>query len=213
MTPNKSWFLTPGIAGNGFVAPQGAGIPSQLSDCLKKILGGFYNLPGILFPRPLNLDKVRLHNGLPSITKYAVIDVGAITLGNNIYFKNESQFTIRMLVHELVHTEQYALYAQLAAPPFMPFRQTSGMVAFGLQYLGEYLGQKALGKNDDDAYAGISFERAASSRGDSIAEAIRRSMEYAMWVHIAGQPSPCVCVYRCGGGKSMRYHARPNTAG
>jgi RHS repeat-associated protein len=149
-------------------------VPERLSDCLKKILGEFYNLPGFLFPSPLNLNNVRLHNGLPSITKFAVIEVAAITLGNNIYFGDASQFTISNIAHELVHTEQYARYTQAVSAPFMPFRELTGIAAFGAQYLGEYAAQKALGKSDDEAYNAISFEKEAFSRGRSILETVRQ---------------------------------------
>jgi RHS repeat-associated protein len=149
-------------------------IPKRLSPCLKKILGKYYNVPGLLFPRPLDLNSVRLHNGLPAIAKYAVIDVGGITLGNDIYFANPNEFTISKLAHELVHVEQYAKYTQAVSAPFLPGGEIGGIVAFATQYLAEFAAQKALGKSDDQAYASISFEVEANKRELQIVDAIKQ---------------------------------------
>jgi hypothetical protein len=138
------------------------------SDCLKKIFGsaGGYITPGVLFPRPVDLDRVNFHDGLPSFTKYAVIDVGDITIGYDIYFKDASQFTIANIAHELVHTEQYTRF--FATSVF----EYEGILKFALQYGQEYLAGKARGLSDQQAYNAISFEREANTRAEAITKDI-----------------------------------------
>jgi RHS repeat-associated protein len=169
--------LIPGTGIGGIVAEpelQQPAIPKRLSNCLKKKLRQFYNVPSLLFPMPLDLDSVRLHNGLPAITKYAVIDVAGITIGKDIYFANPNEFTISQLAHELVHVEQYAKYTQAVSAPFLPGGEISGIVAFATQYFAEFAAQRALGKSDEQAYASISFEVEANKRGLQIVDAIKQ---------------------------------------
>jgi RHS repeat-associated protein len=93
--------------------------PRHLSDCAKKILQPYF--PG------LNLDGVGLMPRLPGFTKFAPIDVAAITWDGTISYQpgffSGSAGGLAALGHELTHVQQ----------------QSSGLGSFLGGYVGDYL--------------------------------------------------------------------------
>lgn len=57
-----------------------------LSPSVKRLLSPFFQKAGLLFPRALNLDYVRVHKGVPAVVRrFAVIDVGAMVINYDEY--------------------------------------------------------------------------------------------------------------------------------
>ena len=143
------------------------GVPeAPLSHCLQWLLAPYFKGAGDF--RGLDLSEIRVHEGLPEkgiaglIVKGAVIDVGAITLMNDIYFA-PGQYAgnlngIELVAHELTHVKQFYL---------------RGQIGFAAEYLGEFRKNKKAGMSDKDAYANISFEREAAEYAANIKKAIR----------------------------------------
>jgi RHS repeat-associated protein len=148
-----------------------------LSDCVKKLLGGAFLEPGLLFPRPSDLSKVTIHVGVPDwAQKYAVISIGAITIGNDIYVSPEviSQFAGRswedltLIAHELAHVEQYNLATGAAGG-----NRLLGKLTFGAAYLGGYLAGRLAGKTSRNAENDNLLEKAADARAAKIIERLK----------------------------------------
>jgi hypothetical protein len=110
------------------------------------------------------LNEIDIYEGLPeSITRFAVIDVAAITLANSIYFA-PGQYSgnldgIELVAHELTHVKQWRL---------------KGQVGFASAYLSEYRKNRKAGMSEADAYTNISFEKEAAEYAANIKEAIRK---------------------------------------
>jgi hypothetical protein len=146
-----------------------------LSDCVKTLLGQYFQEPGILIPRLIDLDTVRIHNGLPELVKeFAVVDVGAVTVNSDIYtasdkyssFEGRNWEDLELVAHELVHVEQYGAIRTASMGS-----KTVGTVVFGATYLAGYLGNRLLGKDPERAEADNPFEKHAEIRA---AEIIRK---------------------------------------
>jgi YD repeat-containing protein len=149
------WDLTE----ESFTPPNGE--PFRLSNCLKWLLAPYFRGSGEF--RGIDLDDIKIYEGLPeNITQFAVIDVGAITLANSIYFA-PGQYSanldgIELVAHELTHIKQWRL---------------KGQVGFVSAYLSEYLKNKEAGMSDVDAYANISLEKEAAEYAANIKQAIK----------------------------------------
>jgi RHS repeat-associated protein len=172
--PEAYWrFIVPI---NGFSDLTGANALTRLSPCVQRLLTGFFLKAGILFPRPLDLSNVRLHVGVPDwAQKLAVINIGAITIGNDIYISPDevrrwagrSWEDLELIAHELAHVEQYSIATGATG------HRRLGQLAFGAAYLGGYLGQKLRGKSDKDAEKENLLERAAESKAKKIIETLK----------------------------------------
>ena len=149
-------------------------IPPRLTPCLQKLFSGFYTSPNLLFPKPLDLTAVRLNNGLPAITKLAVIDVGAITLGNDISFSGPESFNVATIAHELAHVEQYGQFAAIAGGPAFTPRQNeqAGITAFAAVYGAAYAAGLIQGKSPAKAQHDIFLERQARAKARAVVEKI-----------------------------------------
>jgi len=157
---------TPTFGGSRFSGGSGFG----LSDCVMRLLSPFFLKAGILFPRPLDLSKVRLHDGVPSVVKeFAVIDVEAITVNSDIYARDVSRFAgrswedIELIAHELTHVQQYSQLRTAAMGS-----KTVGTVVFGAVYLGGFLGGLITGKGTQQAEKDNPVEKDAESRAAEI---------------------------------------------
>lgn len=124
-------------------APHHDPLPGHLKDLFREC-----------FP-DVDLDRVRVHDTLPWIARFAPISVGAMALGRNIYFEgNFDPFSadgIATIGHELVHVSQW--------------RGTGGFllgpVSFAIMYVWEYVLNRLRGMGRYDAYRAIRFEREA----------------------------------------------------
>ena len=70
------------------------------------------------------MNEIDIYEGLPeSITQFAVIDVGAITLANSIYFApgqySEDLDGIELVAHELTHVKQWRLHGRFRLSLFI----------------------------------------------------------------------------------------------
>src|SRR5215470_3560159 len=90
-------------------------------------------------------SSVNFHPSLPLITKFAVIEVGGITIGNDVYFRSFAGITFTDIAHELGHVAQYRLAAG-RGPMFL------GIAAFAALYYGAYNEQRRQGQAPDKAY-------------------------------------------------------------
>lgn len=110
------------------------------------------------------MNKIDIYEGLPeNITRFAVIDVAAITLASSIYFA-PGQYSgnldgIELVAHELTHIKQWRL---------------KGHIGFVSAYFSEYRKNRRAGMSEIDAYANISFEKQAAEYAANIKEAIRK---------------------------------------
>jgi hypothetical protein len=163
-----------GVGGGGGTGTGTTPNPSQqtqgLSDCVKNLLTSFFQEGGVLFPRPMNLDTIRIHNGVPDVVKqFAVIEVGAITVANDIYASNISQFQgrtwadIQFIAHELIHVQQYAQLRSLVGMGSEAMGSVGGTVLFGATYLGGYLMGRLGGKDAKTAEGANPYEKAAEA--------------------------------------------------
>ena len=113
-----------------------------LASCLKDFFSNIF--PG------LDLDAVQIHNQLPWWTRYAPINVGAITLGNDIYFDGSydpfSPGGVARIGHELVHVAQW---------------DRAGVVNFTSLYFRSYVANWIGGMNRLNAYYRNIYERPA----------------------------------------------------
>jgi RHS repeat-associated protein len=127
---NNPWPMTPNL------------VPRHLSDCTKKILQPYF--PG------LNLDGVGLLPRLPGFTKFAPIDVGAITWDNTISYQagflSGSAGGLAALGHEITHVQQ----------------QSGGLASFLGSYLGDYLKNLLSTGDPAAAYENIRAEKDAN---------------------------------------------------
>jgi YD repeat-containing protein len=136
--------------------------PFRLSKCLQWLLAPYFKGAGEF--RGLDLNEIDIYEGLPEeITRFAVIDVAAITLANSIYFA-PGQYSgnldgIELIAHELTHVKQWRL---------------NGQIGFAAAYLSEYRKNRKAGMSEADAYANISFEKQAAEYAANIKEAIRK---------------------------------------
>ncbi|HEU4934021.1 MAG TPA: DUF4157 domain-containing protein, partial [Pyrinomonadaceae bacterium] len=135
--------------------------PFRLSKCLQWLLAPYFKGAGEF--RGLDLNKIDIYEGLPEeITQFAVIDVGAITLANGIYFAT-GQYSgnldgVELIAHELTHIKQWRL---------------KGQIGFASAYLSEYLKNRKAGMSERDSYANISFEKQAAEYAENIKKAIK----------------------------------------
>ena len=126
------------------------GDPFRLSLCLQWLLAPYFR--GVGEFRGLDLNGIKIYEGLPEkTTRFAVIDVAAITLANSIYFA-PGQYSanldgIELVAHELTHVKQWLL---------------KGQIGFASAYLSEYRKNRKAGMSEIDAYANISFEKEAA---------------------------------------------------
>ncbi len=112
----------------------------------------------------VDLDRVRVHDTLPWIARFAPIQVRAMALGRNIYFDDgcdpHSLDGIATIGHELVHVAQW--------------RRTGGFLlgplTFAARYVGGYLLNRLRGMGKYDAYRSLHFEREAERFERSIRE-------------------------------------------
>ncbi len=127
---NNPWPMTPFLE------------PRHLSDCAKKILQPYF--PG------LNLDGVGLMPRLPGFTKFAPIDVGAITWDGTISYQpgffSGSAGGLAGLGHELTHVQQ----------------QSGGLGSFLGGYVGDYLKNLLTTGDPAGAYEKIRAEKEAN---------------------------------------------------
>ncbi len=125
-----------------------------LSDCLKRNLAQFFKF---------DLNDVSIHHYIPAGPRWWR-DPDGYTMGYDVYFRkgkydpSDLNKGLRLIVHELVHVEQ--------------FQQAGGMLAFARQYKALYDANRKKGMNDEDAYRNIPFEGAAEKRAGEIINAI-----------------------------------------
>lgn len=121
----------------------------------------------------VDLDRVRVHDTLPWIARFAPISVGAMALGRNIYFDGNfdpsSADGIATIGHELVHVSQWH-----RTGGFLP-----GPVSFAILYIWEYAVNRLRGMSRCNAYRGIRFEQEAERFGESIRDTLGRARERA----------------------------------
>lgn len=106
----------------------------------------------------VDLDRVRVHDALPWIARFAPISVRAMALGRRIYFDGDfdpdSIEGIATIGHELVHVSQWRRTGGFLA-------RALGPVGFAARYVGEYALNRLRGMSRCDAYRAIRFEREA----------------------------------------------------
>lgn len=103
----------------------------------------------------VDLDRVRVHDTIPWIARFAPISVRAMALGRNIYFDgNFDPFSadgIATIGHELVHVSQWHRTGGFVLGP----------VGFAIGYVRAYALNRLRGMSRYDAYRAIRFEREA----------------------------------------------------
>jgi hypothetical protein len=118
----------------------------------------------------MNLDGIRIHNGLPDVVKQlAVIEVGAITVANDIFaapdqfnrFAGRTWEDLELVAHELTHVQQYAQLRKLAGMGSEAMGSVGGTIAFGVGYTAGYLAGLLQGKGKQQAEHDNPFETAA----------------------------------------------------
>jgi YD repeat-containing protein len=174
--PRQVGFLLTSFAPTS--APQNNG--QGLSDCLQKLLGQFFSEPGVLFPKPMDLSAVRVHDGIPKVVdQFAVIDVEAITVANDIYAVDIARFEgrewrdIELIAHELVHVQQYAELRKIFGLGSEALGSVGGTLAYGALYLGGFIANLILGKDTKKAEADNPFEKDAAARAKKIVEQLK----------------------------------------
>lgn len=108
------------------------------------------------FPE-VDLGRVRVHDSLPWIARFAPISVRAMALGRHLYFDGDvdpdSVDGIATIGHELVHVSQWRRAGVV--------RRALAPVSFAARYVGEYAANRLRGMSKCDAYRSIHFEREA----------------------------------------------------
>jgi RHS repeat-associated protein len=132
-----------------------------LSQCVKDLLKGYFG--------GFDLNKIDVHQGLPWWVRSGV---GAITLGNDIYFAPGeydpySAAGIALIGHEVTHSTQFA---------------TQGSSEFYRNYVGDYLENRLHGQSDREAYRNIGAEKEARARESQVEKDLNRKF---------GDKSPC----------------------
>lgn len=121
--------------------------PRRLPDHLQALFREF--LPDV------DLDRVRVHDGLPWIARFAPVPVRAMALGRHIYFDGNfdpgSAGGIAEIGHELAHVSQWRRGGVFMGP-----------IRFAARYVGAYAANRLRGMSRYDAYRNIQFEREAS---------------------------------------------------
>lgn len=121
-------------------------LPAHLKDLFRE------HLPDV------DLDRVRVHETLPWIARFAPISVRAMALGRDIYFDGDfdphSADGIATIGHELLHVSQWGRTGGFLA-------RVVGPVGFAARYVGEYALNRLRGMGKCDAYRAIRFEREA----------------------------------------------------
>lgn len=137
--------------------------PEALPDHLKDLFRGF-------FP-DVDLDRVRVHDTLPWIARFAPISVRAMALGRDIYFDGnfdpDSAGGIATIGHELVHVSQWRRTGRF-------LERALGPISFAARYLGAYAVNRLRGMGKWDAYRAIRFEREAERFERSIRDILGR---------------------------------------
>jgi hypothetical protein len=128
-----------------------------LPEHVKDILGKYFSA-GLL-------DKIRIHTGLPPIAKLGIENKQAITLGNDVYilpgkYDPTTIEGLQLMAHEITHSQQ------VAAERF-------GLPGFAAKYLGGYVVDRALGKDQDASYTDLGYEQAASKNAEAIAKNLK----------------------------------------
>lgn len=119
--------------------------------------------------RGFDLSQIEVHDGLPPWVRDGV---GAITLGNDIYFAPGtydpgSVEGIALIGHEITHSVQRAM---------------QGRWEFYRDYLGDYVEERLNGVPDWQAYRSIDAEQEAYAKQEYIANDLRS---------IFGDKNPC----------------------
>lgn len=107
----------------------------------------------------VDLDRVRVHDTLPWIARFAPIPVRAMALGRDIYFGGgnfdpHSADGVATIGHELMHVSQWGGTGGFLA-------RALGPIGFAATYVGEYALNRLRGMSRCEAYRGIRFEREA----------------------------------------------------
>ncbi|MFW6039752.1 MAG: DUF4157 domain-containing protein [Gemmatimonadota bacterium] len=122
-------------------------VPPRLPDHLQVLFREF-------FP-DVDLERVRVHGGLPWIARFAPISVRAMALGRHIYFDSSydagSPDGIAEIGHELAHVWQWRRGGYVLGP-----------ISFAARYVGAYAVNRLRGMSKYDAYRNIGFEREAA---------------------------------------------------
>ena len=107
----------------------------------------------------VDLDRVRVHDTLPWIARFAPVPVRAMALGRDVYFDGDfdphTADGIATIGHELVHVSQWGRTGGFLA-------RALGPIGFAATYVGEYALNRLRGMGKCDAYRAIRFEREAN---------------------------------------------------
>jgi hypothetical protein len=116
------------------------------------------------FPKDL-LDNIRIHTGLPPITKLGIEHPEAFTLGNDVYiapgkYDPTTIAGLKLLAHEITHSQQ------VAAEPL-------GLPGFAAKYIGDYLVDRASGNDKNASYGHLGYEQEAYKNAKDIEENLK----------------------------------------
>lgn len=119
----------------------------------------------------VDLGRVRVHDSLPWIARFAPISVRAMALGRDLYFDGnfdpDSVDGVATIGHELVHVSQWRRPGGLIA-------RALGPVSFAARYVGQYAVNRLRGMSRCDAYRSIHFEREAKRFERTVADTLTR---------------------------------------
>lgn len=106
----------------------------------------------------VDLDRVRVHDRLPWIARFAPISVRGMALGRDVYldggYDSTSVDDLATIGHELVHVSQWCRAHH-------PLARALGAIGFAASYVGLYALNRLRGMREVEAYREIRFEREA----------------------------------------------------